>query len=557
MFYIFYKNLAFFNTYKFIFMKKRCLLFMLLAVHFSAFATSYSLSATIDGTQEVPASGSAAIGAMVGNYNDVTNILTYTISYAGLGTVTAMHFHGNAAAGSNTGVKATITVAASPISSNLTVAEADEAAMLAGMWYINIHTAAFGGGEIRGQMAAAPITHILSAVINEAQEVPASGSSATGSMIGTYNTSTNVLSYIISYSGLTPTAMHFHGNAAAGASAGVKATITVVPSPISGTIMVAEADEAAVLGGMWYINIHTSAFPGGEIRGQVAAAIITTYSLSATINAAQEVPTNASTATGSMTGNYDNSTNILSYSIAYTGLTPTSMHFHGNAAAGVNAGVKSTITVAASPVVSNVTVAEADEAAVLAGMWYINIHTSAFGGGEIRGQVAATVLAVDLLTFTASVVDNDVRLDWQTATETNNKGFDVQHSTDNKNWENLAFMASKGSKSAYTFLHQAPSKNTHYYRLAQMDVDGKTTLTKTVAAQLSEKTNLTVFPSLANKNITITGKKGSEYSISDLFGRQILGGYLSDNPTVLDVSALMSGMYLVVTKETSAKFFKS
>ncbi len=531
---------------------------MLLAVHFSAFATSYSLSATIDGTQEVPASGSAGIGSMVGNYNDVTNILTYTISYAGLGTVTAMHFHGNAAAGSNAGVKAGITVAASPISGNVTVAEADEAAMLAGMWYINIHTSAFAGGEIRGQVAAAPITHILSAVINEAQEVPASGSAATGSMIGTYNTTTNVLSYIISYSGLTPTAMHFHGNAAAGANAGVKAGITVVPSPISGTVMVAEVDEAAVLGGMWYINIHTAAFPGGEIRGQVAAAIITTYSLSATINAAQEVPTNASTATGSMTGHYDNSTNILSYNIPYSGLgTVTAMHFHGNAAAGSNAGVKAGITVAASPVIGNVTIAKVDEAAMLAGMWYINIHTSAFAGGEIRGQMASTVLAVDLLKFTASVIDNDVRLDWQTATEINNKGFDVQHSTDNRNWENLAFVASKGSKSAYTFLHQAPSKNTHYYRLAQMDVDGKTTLTKTVSAKLDEKTNLTVFPSLTNKNITIMGKKGSEYSISDLFGRQILRGYLSNNPTVLDVSTLMSGMYLVVTKETSAKFFKS
>ena len=224
-------------------MKKRCLLFMLLAVQFSAFATSYSLSATIDGTQEVPASGSAGIGSMVGNYNDVTNILTYTISYAGLGSVTAMHFHGNAAAGSNAGVKAGITVAASPVSGNVTVAEADEAAMLAGMWYINIHTAAFPGGEIRGQMAAAAITHILSAVIDGTQEVPASGSAATGSMIGTYNTTTNVLSYIISYSGLgTVTAMHFHGNAAAGSNAGVKAGITVAPSPLSGTVMVAEAD---------------------------------------------------------------------------------------------------------------------------------------------------------------------------------------------------------------------------------------------------------------------------------------------------------------------------
>ncbi|MHA6247182.1 CHRD domain-containing protein [Pontibacter sp. CAU 1760] len=104
-----------------------------------------------------------------------------------------------------------------------------------------------------------------------AQETPPVTTSATGTFSGTYNDDTNVLSYTITFQGLTPTAMHFH-KGAVGVAGGVEIPIGTAPytSPIQGqTPALTAAQEADLLNGLWYVNIHTTANPGGELRGQV------------------------------------------------------------------------------------------------------------------------------------------------------------------------------------------------------------------------------------------------------------------------------------------------
>jgi hypothetical protein len=120
------------------------------------------------------------------------------------------------------------------------------------------------------------------------------------------------------------------------------------------------------------------------------------YTLSANASGANEVPANSATATGGLTGTYDKSTNKLIYSITWTGLTgtPAALHFHGPALAGANANPIVTLTITTAAVTGGssgeVTLTEAQEADLLAGKWYWNVHTAAFPGGEIRGQVIAT-----------------------------------------------------------------------------------------------------------------------------------------------------------------------
>jgi hypothetical protein len=102
----------------------------------------------------------------------------------------------------------------------------------------------------------------------------AKGSQGMGTMTGTLNMSTNVLSYHITYSGLSgpATAAHFHGPAAAGANAKPQVPIKPLESPISGQATLTPDQEKDLEAGMWYVNVHTAANPGGEIRGQVMAA---------------------------------------------------------------------------------------------------------------------------------------------------------------------------------------------------------------------------------------------------------------------------------------------
>lgn len=100
-----------------------------------------------------------------------------------------------------------------------------------------------------------------------------------------------------------------------------------------------------------------------------------------------------STGTGTATITYDEATNLLSWDITYGGLSGpvTVAHFHGPAVPGVNAGVQVPITVTASPLIGSATITDAQEADLFAGLYYVNIHTAANPGGEIRGQVTAPV----------------------------------------------------------------------------------------------------------------------------------------------------------------------
>lgn len=115
-----------------------------------------------------------------------------------------------------------------------------------------------------------------------------------------------------------------------------------------------------------------------------------TQALKATLTAVSQVPPNASTGTGALTGTYDPATKKLTWSVTYAGLSgpPTAAHFHGPAAAGANAGVvvpqKDGLV---SPMKGEATLTDAQAADLAAGMWYFNIHTEANKGGEIRGQV--------------------------------------------------------------------------------------------------------------------------------------------------------------------------
>ena len=104
----------------------------------------------VDGTQEVPPNGSANFGTATVTLDMGTNVISWNITHT-LAGATASHFH-QAPPGSNGGVIVNLGAPASPIigSSALTAGQAASAA--AGLFYINIHSAAFPGGEIRGQV---------------------------------------------------------------------------------------------------------------------------------------------------------------------------------------------------------------------------------------------------------------------------------------------------------------------------------------------------------------------------------------------------------------------
>jgi hypothetical protein len=119
-------------------------------------------------------------------------------------------------------------------------------------------------------------------------------------------------------------------------------------------------------------------------------ALAETVTLKASLAAAQEVPPNDSAGTGAVTITYDTGSKKLAWDGTYSGLSgpATAGHFHGPADPGKNAGVVIPITDAkTSPFKGTADLTDAQAADLMAGKWYVNIHTDAHKGGELRGQV--------------------------------------------------------------------------------------------------------------------------------------------------------------------------
>lgn len=114
-------------------------------------------------------------------------------------------------------------------------------------------------------------------LLSGAHEVPANTSLATGKVEANYNKITKTLSYNITWSGLSGnvTGMHIHGATDPGFNAGILQSFSGYPNQPSGTYsrsVVADGQvikEEDILAGKLYVNIHTAAYPGGEIRGQL------------------------------------------------------------------------------------------------------------------------------------------------------------------------------------------------------------------------------------------------------------------------------------------------
>jgi hypothetical protein len=110
-------------------------------------------------------------------------------------------------------------------------------------------------------------------------------------------------------------------------------------------------------------------------------------SFNATLDGASEVPANTSTATGTATLSYNKTTKVFTLNVTYSGITVTDAHIH-KGAVGVDGPPVFPLTSFTSPIsFSSRALTTAEEADLLVNLYYINLHTAAFPGGEIRGQL--------------------------------------------------------------------------------------------------------------------------------------------------------------------------
>jgi hypothetical protein len=142
-------------------MFSRVFLAAALSVAFASAASAETVHyvARLDASKEVPKSDSKGTGTLEATYDSKTKELSYTLTFDGLtGPATAAHFHGPAPHGQNAAVvgPAGEKNPASPVSGVLTLTDEQAKELKASKIYVNVHTAANSGGEIRGQVIRVP-----------------------------------------------------------------------------------------------------------------------------------------------------------------------------------------------------------------------------------------------------------------------------------------------------------------------------------------------------------------------------------------------------------------
>lgn len=157
-------------------------------------------------------------------------------------------------------------------------------------------------------------------------------------------------------------------------------------------------------------------------------------------------------------------------------------------------------------------------------------------------------LPVTLMAFDGAVQENHVTLKWATAGETNADRFEIQHSTNGKNWDLIGSVIAKGESSVqsnYAFGHEAPVKGQNFYRLKMIDYDKTFSLSKIINVLFDKTPALTAYPNPASNRILIGNdelvKQVTLHAVSGVKVFEIKGRFYDG----IDVSKLSEGIYMM------------
>jgi hypothetical protein len=358
--------------------------------------TDFHLWTLMSGFNEVPVVNTAALGLASVVVSRSLAKVEYKVVATGLsGAITGAHFHYGAA--DKTGpVAFTLTVVGNVMTGTFDLPDTKFIDSLdAGRVYVNVHTGTNTSGEIRGQLGFFDGAIGFDGLIDGAQEVPAVTTNAKGLMVGWTNYALDTLQYAVIYGGLNASSAHFHSGAAGSTGDVITALTPYNRAPSAAyvnRIALSNDNLNKFLKGEVYVNIHTGANLGGEIRGQVSTTIH--EGLVADLCGKQENPATTSAASGVGMLSIDRNKLIGFYSVVTNGLSgnATGAHIH-KGAKGANGTVYVGFVASASNAYNGAfifpTLTAADSA--INGLMYFNVHTTANGSGEIRGQIGKSL----------------------------------------------------------------------------------------------------------------------------------------------------------------------
>lgn len=171
--------------------------------------------------------------------------------------------------------------------------------------------------------------------------------------------------------------------------------------------------------------------------------------------------------------------------------------------------------------------------------------------------VCPTPLPVELTRFAGYQAANQIYLNWETALEVNNQGFEIEYGNDGKTWEKIGFVNGEGTNTGfnqYEFIHKNPSTGENYYRLKQVDYDANYEYSEVINIALIGRKEFTLTPNPTFGIINIEGIQEGKIMILDTSGRVLKEQSMSDEE--IDISDFPAGMYFIRIISDNQSFSK-
>lgn len=182
-----------------------------------------------------------------------------------------------------------------------------------------------------------------------------------------------------------------------------------------------------------------------------------------------------------------------------------------------------------------------------ASRWEVSFDVTGFSGFFVK--TAATVLPVKWLSVTGNVsTSNNATINWLVQ-EQNVEQYDIQKSTDGRIFTNIGTASSKGNgQNSYSFTDAASLTGTGFYRIRQIDVDGRSSISAIVTLGGKNNKALSVYPVPARSTVVLTVPQTLVATMATLFdnaGKQIKTVLITNTAATVDVSTLPSGVYVL------------
>lgn len=190
--------------------------------------------------------------------------------------------------------------------------------------------------------------------------------------------------------------------------------------------------------------------------------------------------------------------------------------------------------------------------------------TAVIGGNSYPGPISATgpssfpviALPVKWGYLQAQSRPDGAVLMWSTESERDNRGFDIERSIDNIQYEKIGFVNGHGgtvqTTTEYMYVDHQPLAGVSYYRIKQWDYNDISEYSKAVVVRTTNNDNqpleVSIYPSLVESLMTIESSEKAQYTIVDMLGRETLSGMATIPSIKLDVTSLKSGIYFIKFK---------